>query len=151
MLETLMVGHGESSAGSYLADPTSPIPSHCASIVTTSSVRVKVAPWIILHFWSQRKLYSLLRQIIMLILLMIIVADSSCWHISQKICILVGGNNKMMWQMLTLIFMFLLKTNHQTLWFSLIFSNTLQQTWWKCHEHHDPVLEKTSFRQMTSV
>ena len=29
-LETLMVGHGGSSAGSYLADPTSPIPSHCA-------------------------------------------------------------------------------------------------------------------------
>ena len=37
-----MVGHGESSAGSYLADPTSPIPSHCASIVVTSTVRVKV-------------------------------------------------------------------------------------------------------------
>ena len=26
--------------GSYLADPTSPIPSHCASIVVTSTVRV---------------------------------------------------------------------------------------------------------------
>ena len=36
-----MVGHGESTAGSYLADPTSPIPSHCASIVVTSTVRVK--------------------------------------------------------------------------------------------------------------
>ena len=35
-----MVGHGGSSAGSYLADPTSSIPSHCASIVTTSTVRV---------------------------------------------------------------------------------------------------------------
>ena len=35
-----MVGHGGSSAGSYLADPTSPNPSHCASIVTTSTVRV---------------------------------------------------------------------------------------------------------------
>ena len=34
-----MVGHGGSSAGSYLADPTSPIPSHCASIVATSTVR----------------------------------------------------------------------------------------------------------------
>ena len=32
-----MVGHGGSSAGSYLADPTSPIPSHCASIVATST------------------------------------------------------------------------------------------------------------------
>ena len=37
-----MVGHGGSSAGSYLADPTSPIPSHCASIVATSTVRVDV-------------------------------------------------------------------------------------------------------------
>ena len=27
-----MVGDGGSSAGSYLADPTSPIPSHCAVI-----------------------------------------------------------------------------------------------------------------------
>ena len=35
-----MVGHGGSSAGSYLADPTFPIPSHCASIVVTSTVRV---------------------------------------------------------------------------------------------------------------
>ena len=40
-LEPLMVGHGGSSAGSYLADPTSPIPSHCASIAATSTVRVK--------------------------------------------------------------------------------------------------------------
>ena len=37
-----MVGHGGSSAGSYLADPTSPIPSHCASIVMTSTLRVKL-------------------------------------------------------------------------------------------------------------
>ena len=37
-----MVGHGGSSAGSYLADPTTPIPSHCASIVTTSTLRVKL-------------------------------------------------------------------------------------------------------------
>ena len=37
-----MVGHGGSSAGSYLTDPTSPIRSHCASIVATSNVRVKV-------------------------------------------------------------------------------------------------------------
>ena len=40
-----MVGHGGSSAGSYLADPTSPIPSHCASIVVTSTVRVNA--WLI--------------------------------------------------------------------------------------------------------
>ena len=37
-----MVGHGGSSAGSYLADLTSPIPSHCASIVVTSTLRVKL-------------------------------------------------------------------------------------------------------------
>ena len=36
-----MVGHGGSSAGSYLANPTSPIPSHCASIVTTSTLSIK--------------------------------------------------------------------------------------------------------------
>ena len=36
-----MVGHGGSSAGSYLADPTSPIPSHSASIVATGTLRVK--------------------------------------------------------------------------------------------------------------
>ena len=35
-----MVGYGGSSAGSYLANPTSPIPSHCASIVATSTLRV---------------------------------------------------------------------------------------------------------------
>ena len=40
-----MVGHGGSSAGSYLADPTSPIPSHCASVVATSSLRVKTVLW----------------------------------------------------------------------------------------------------------
>ena len=33
-----MVGHEGSSAGSYLADPTSPIPSHCASVVATSAL-----------------------------------------------------------------------------------------------------------------
>ena len=37
-----MVGHGGSSASSYLSDPTSPLPSHCASIVTTSTLRVSV-------------------------------------------------------------------------------------------------------------
>ena len=45
-----MVGHGGSSAGSYLADPTSPIPSHCASIVATSTLRVSlVAQCLTLH------------------------------------------------------------------------------------------------------
>ena len=37
-----MVGHGGSSAGLYLANPTSPIPSHFASIVSTSTLRVNV-------------------------------------------------------------------------------------------------------------
>ena len=39
-----MVGYGGSSAGSYLADPTFPIPSHCASIVATSTLRVNHRP-----------------------------------------------------------------------------------------------------------
>ena len=42
-----MVRHGGSSAGSYLADPTSPIPSHCASIVVTSTLRVNFKPGIV--------------------------------------------------------------------------------------------------------
>ena len=37
-----MVGHGGSSASLYLADPTSPIPSHCAPIVVTSTLRVNL-------------------------------------------------------------------------------------------------------------
>ena len=37
-----MVGPGGSSAGSYLTDTTSPIPSHCASIVLTSTLRVNL-------------------------------------------------------------------------------------------------------------
>ena len=44
-----MVRHGGSSAGSYLADPTSPIPSHCASIVATSTLRVNTVFQILLH------------------------------------------------------------------------------------------------------
>ena len=47
-----MVGHGGSSAGSYLADPTSPIPSHCASIVATTTVRVKyLALYEVAPYW----------------------------------------------------------------------------------------------------
>ena len=45
-----MVGHGGSSAGSYLADPTSPIPSHCASVVLTSTLRVNHS--FMSHFYS---------------------------------------------------------------------------------------------------
>ena len=37
---TFMIGHGGSSASSYLADPTSPIPSHCAVIILFKSVPV---------------------------------------------------------------------------------------------------------------
>ena len=38
-IKPLWSGMGGSSSGSYLADPTSSIPSHCASIVMTSTVR----------------------------------------------------------------------------------------------------------------
>ena len=57
-----MVGHDGSSAGSYLADPTSPIPFHCASIVATSTLRVKWIPlWITGHFfcYTNGKYYTL--------------------------------------------------------------------------------------------
>ena len=58
-----MVRHGGSSASSYLADPTSPIPSHCASTVVTSTVRVKkqhkynanlACHWLELAVWLHR-------------------------------------------------------------------------------------------------
>ena len=39
---------GESSAGSYLADPTSPIPSHCAVIILFKSVAVHQLLWLAL-------------------------------------------------------------------------------------------------------
>ena len=47
-----MVGHGGSNAGSYLADPTSPIPSHCASIVATSTLRVKLVLFMARSHWA---------------------------------------------------------------------------------------------------
>ena len=47
-----MVEHGGSSAGSYLADPTSPIPSHCASIVATSTLRVNGKYDLDIHDWD---------------------------------------------------------------------------------------------------
>ena len=46
-----MVGHRGSSAGLYLADPTSPIPSHLASIVVTSTVRVLI----VLHYTTSKR------------------------------------------------------------------------------------------------
>ena len=44
-----MVGHGGSSAGSYLADPTSPIPSHCPVIILFKSVPVHQRSWLYSH------------------------------------------------------------------------------------------------------
>ena len=41
-----MLGHGGSSAGSYLADPTSPIPSHYAVIILFKSVPVHQLSWL---------------------------------------------------------------------------------------------------------
>ena len=43
-----MVGHGGSSAGSYLADPTSPIPYHCAVIILFKSASVQQLSWLAL-------------------------------------------------------------------------------------------------------
>ena len=47
-----MVGHGGSSAGSYLDNPTSPIPSHSASIVATSTLRVNITRWYVQLSWN---------------------------------------------------------------------------------------------------
>ena len=44
-----MVGHGGSSAGSYLADPTSPIPSHCVVTILFKSVPVHQLSWLALY------------------------------------------------------------------------------------------------------
>ena len=44
-----MLGHGGSSAGSYLADPTSPIPSHCTVIILFQSVAVHQLSWLALY------------------------------------------------------------------------------------------------------
>ena len=46
-----MVGHGGSSAGSYVADPTSPIPSHCASIAATNIYKLILAMDFIYMYW----------------------------------------------------------------------------------------------------
>ena len=45
----LMVGHGESSAGSYLSNPTSTTPSHCAVIILFNIVPVHQLLWLALH------------------------------------------------------------------------------------------------------
>ena len=60
-----MVGHGGSSAGSYLANPTSPIPSHCASIVATSTLSVN---YHIFYFSVKHHSRSLYKLMIVLIL-----------------------------------------------------------------------------------
>ena len=43
-----MVGYGGSSAGSYLADPTSPIPSYCAAIILFQKYPVHQLSWLAL-------------------------------------------------------------------------------------------------------
>ena len=53
-----MVRHGGSSAGSYPADPTSPIPSHCASIVVTSTLKHNIVTLMATH-WSLDYLFCL--------------------------------------------------------------------------------------------
>ena len=67
-----MLGHGGSSVGSYLADSTSPIPSHCAvitvseclsaSIVVTSTARVKFICIVIAVIFS----YSVIAKFVLL-------------------------------------------------------------------------------------
>ena len=48
-LKPLWSGMGGSSAGSYLAAPTSPIPSHCAVITLFKSVSVHQLSWLALQ------------------------------------------------------------------------------------------------------
>ena len=66
-----MVRNGGSSAGSHLANPTSPIPSHCASIVVTSTLRVNIemiALGDIQSKWSQRAEWSQKQRVLGLVL-----------------------------------------------------------------------------------
>ena len=67
-----MVGHGGSGAGSYLTDPTFPIPSHRASIVVTSALRDNINRNTNIHF-IQEKWILLLWIIVQLKLLLILV------------------------------------------------------------------------------
>ena len=53
-----MVGHGGSSASSYLTDPTSPIPSHCASIVATSTLRVNWVHFLLYAYVCYKQNYT---------------------------------------------------------------------------------------------
>ena len=107
-----MVGHGGSSAGSYLADPTSPIPSHCALIVATSTLRVNttqciyVFKYMVLFFidkhidydtvnvmvywevslWRQVNLsFSLICMYIMDLLVIIIRAEGSIYTVEPHL------------------------------------------------------------------
>ena len=47
-LKSLVVGYGLSSAGLYLADPTTPIPSHCAVIIQFINIPVHQLSWLAL-------------------------------------------------------------------------------------------------------
>ena len=64
LLKTLMVRHGGSSAGSYLTDPTSPIPSHCASIVVTSTLRVNTE--LLITKYKKKTTYGLSFSVLLL-------------------------------------------------------------------------------------
>ena len=61
LLKTLMVGHGGSSVGSYLADPTSPIPSHSAVITLFKSFPGHQLSWLGIFYicFDQRSLYNI--------------------------------------------------------------------------------------------
>ena len=61
-LKTLMVGHGGSSAGSYLTDPTSPISSHCAVIILFKSVPVHQLSWLALVRERVKTVFCVLRM-----------------------------------------------------------------------------------------
>ena len=96
-----MLGHGGSSAGSYIADPTSPIPSHCAchytvstccsaSIVVTSTVRVKyvysITDFKLVVCW-QCRVFVVLRWMsdyCFFIDVCLLICPSICYHFSTQ-------------------------------------------------------------------
>ena len=83
-----MVGHGGSSAGSYLADPTSPIPSHCASIVVTSTLRVNSvylnSDWSCGHLMSSLRLVSIMPKYTVVVDTKILFSEFEALHLQPS-------------------------------------------------------------------
>ena len=84
-----MVGYGGSSASSYLADPTSPIPSHCASIVATSTLRVNCVYIKLLFEYSSRVYVKCVNHLMKFSL----ITNSLCSSLTNQMLLHMYENN----------------------------------------------------------